>query len=257
MKTKYLLSIVFSLSIILFSSCKEDTPEPMDSADKTVTADFTSDKGDGIAPCTVSFTNTSKNAVSYSWDFGDGNTSILENPTNTYTSAGTYTVKLIATDSQESSTKTASITIEQLAKEYYLTYKIDGVLIEADSLSASRNTISDPRSFSVTGDGGDDNGYLPSFKMLQEESFIGFIKGLQGTYHYSSTSIKHMISYTDANGVKYTTKNDADGVYFYINEVSYTSGGVIDCRFEGFVSNQDGTVRKEIIDGIYRIPFYN
>lgn len=36
-------------------------------------------------------------ATSWSWNFGDGNTSTAQNPSNTYSSAGTYTVTLIAT----------------------------------------------------------------------------------------------------------------------------------------------------------------
>ena len=43
-----------------------------------------------------SFTNTSKNATSYEWDFGDGNTSTEESPTHVYESADEYTVTLIA-----------------------------------------------------------------------------------------------------------------------------------------------------------------
>lgn len=49
------------------------------------------------SPCTVSFTNTSQNAASYFWDFGDGTTATSDNPTHQYTSAGTFTVTLTAT----------------------------------------------------------------------------------------------------------------------------------------------------------------
>jgi gliding motility-associated-like protein len=49
------------------------------------------------APLTVSFTNTSLNASSYSWDFGDGGTSTSASPTHPYTTAGFYNVRLIAT----------------------------------------------------------------------------------------------------------------------------------------------------------------
>jgi gliding motility-associated-like protein len=44
----------------------------------------------------VHFTNTSLYANYYIWDFGDGQTSNLANPTHTYTSNGFYTVTLIA-----------------------------------------------------------------------------------------------------------------------------------------------------------------
>jgi len=42
------------------------------------------------------FTNTSSNAISYYWNFGDGNSSTLANPTHTYLLPGSYTVMLIA-----------------------------------------------------------------------------------------------------------------------------------------------------------------
>lgn len=53
---------------------------------------------------TIQFTNESSRATSYSWDFGDLNSSTAENPSHTYTNNGTYTVELTATSSCNSST---------------------------------------------------------------------------------------------------------------------------------------------------------
>lgn len=63
---------------------------------QNTTATFSGNTLSGCAPLTVQFTNTSTNAVSYSWFFGNGNTSVLTNPANVYSAPGTYTVKLIA-----------------------------------------------------------------------------------------------------------------------------------------------------------------
>ena len=43
----------------------------------------------------VVFTDLSKNATSWQWDFGDGTTSTAQNPVHIYDSLGTYTVTLI------------------------------------------------------------------------------------------------------------------------------------------------------------------
>jgi len=53
---------------------------------------------DGSSNADVTFTNMSNNSDIYNWDFDDGNTSVQTNPTNTFTSAGTYLVQLIATN---------------------------------------------------------------------------------------------------------------------------------------------------------------
>ncbi len=49
----------------------------------------------GCAPYTVSFHNTGRGSE-YHWQFGDGDSSSVANPTHTFDSAGTYRVRLIA-----------------------------------------------------------------------------------------------------------------------------------------------------------------
>ena len=61
-----------------------------------VVANFDAGPTNGVAPLTVWFTNLTSGATSYSWDFGDGNSSTEFSPTNTYTNAGTFTVRLVA-----------------------------------------------------------------------------------------------------------------------------------------------------------------
>lgn len=69
-------------------------------------AAFEADVTTGFAPLTVTFTNQSTDSTSYAWDFGDSNTSTVENPSHTYASAGTYTVTLTATGDSGSDTMT-------------------------------------------------------------------------------------------------------------------------------------------------------
>lgn len=53
---------------------------------------------------TVVFTNTSNNATSYIWGFGDGGTSTEENPTHIYASGGNYKVTLTAINGTDEDT---------------------------------------------------------------------------------------------------------------------------------------------------------
>ena len=67
-------------------------------ADGQTIASFSASPTSGCAPLTVDFTNSSIQANSFYWDFGNGNTSVLPNPTTAYLASGLYTVTLIATN---------------------------------------------------------------------------------------------------------------------------------------------------------------
>ncbi len=65
----------------------------------TGSASFTADVTSGPLPLAVQFANSSEvpGATSYLWDFGDGATSTLQNPSHTYTAEGIYSVLLSVT----------------------------------------------------------------------------------------------------------------------------------------------------------------
>jgi uncharacterized protein (TIGR02145 family) len=72
-----------------------------------ITADFNANATQIEPGANVQFTDLStNNPTSWSWDFGDGNTSSEENPSHTYSSAGTYTVELTVENDYGSDTKT-------------------------------------------------------------------------------------------------------------------------------------------------------
>jgi PKD repeat protein len=83
----------------------EPTPSPTPMPTPTPTpippppqADFVGSPTVCNGQTTVQFTDQSTGEItSWSWDFGDGHTSTLQNPSNFYTSNGLYTVTLAAT----------------------------------------------------------------------------------------------------------------------------------------------------------------
>ncbi len=77
-----------------------------------VTADFetTGDKT-GCAPFVVNFLDLSSDATQWAWDFGNGVTSNLQNPTYVFSEPGFYTITLTASDGIESDTEVKSALI--------------------------------------------------------------------------------------------------------------------------------------------------
>lgn len=81
------------------NGCK-DTVKGTVTVNQTPVAGFTADTITACSvPFTVNFTNTSTGGTNYTWNFGDGNpASTLQNPSHTYTAAGTYSVMLIVSN---------------------------------------------------------------------------------------------------------------------------------------------------------------
>ena len=89
------------------SSLKKSGYVTVSSAVVTPVSNFTGSPTSGAVPLTVQFSDISTNGpTSWSWNFGDGNTSLAENPSHMYSSVGTYTVAMTATNSAGSNTKT-------------------------------------------------------------------------------------------------------------------------------------------------------
>lgn len=78
-------------------------------------ASFKITGGNCAAPCEVTFTNSSQNATTYLWNFGDkspDSTSTVANPKHTYQKAGKFLVKLTASKDGAISTKIDTVVIK-------------------------------------------------------------------------------------------------------------------------------------------------
>jgi PKD repeat protein len=101
---KTTLTLISFAAIALLSltmiSCKEDPADP-----PTVTV-FASVDGYQVA-----FTATVTNADTYSWDFGDGETSAEKDPVHTYAQSGSYTATITVTGDGGDASASTSVTI--------------------------------------------------------------------------------------------------------------------------------------------------
>ncbi len=87
--------LLVALSILTMPSCKKDDDDP-DPENPIASFQFAISETNFLE---VIFTNFSQHATSYSWNFGDGNTSTEESPTHVYAEAGNYNVVLTAANS--------------------------------------------------------------------------------------------------------------------------------------------------------------
>lgn len=108
--TTKLALVIFTAATLV--ACKKTNPVPkQESIKPTAGFTFTLDLQD---PKSISFQNTSKDAVSFSWDFADGKTSTEKDPKHTYAMEGTYKVTLIVS----SSTNTKDTITKAIKTEY-------------------------------------------------------------------------------------------------------------------------------------------
>ncbi|MDO7876327.1 PKD domain-containing protein [Hymenobacter sp. ASUV-10] len=105
---KQLACIGIVSAAILLSTCqsrKDEAPAPIPPvAAFTFTGPFTTNDS-------VRFTNSSTDAVSYKWDFGDGSISTKVAPAHRYQQPGQYTIRLDATNPGGTQSQTTNITI--------------------------------------------------------------------------------------------------------------------------------------------------
>ncbi|MEL6835580.1 MAG: PKD domain-containing protein [Bacteroidota bacterium] len=105
---KFSLKLLFVGIMVMgvtFMGCGDDDENPMPNDEPTAGFTFAANELE------VTFTNSSTNATTYTWDFGDGNTSTEESPTHTYAEDGTYDVTLTAKNGDNSDEDTQSITV--------------------------------------------------------------------------------------------------------------------------------------------------
>jgi len=194
----------------------------------------------------VSFNSASTGTDAYSWDFGDGSTSMEENPVHTYAEIGDYAVTLTAPGAEKSTSATATKTVSvgRINPTAEFTYAVneltvsftgtttDAVSVVWDFGDGNTSTDENPTyTYSAAGD------YLVSF----------MVEGVEGTtdavvtqmitlteptaYKIEGTIIGHPGSWDSVNGLVETvfdgdlnTFVDAPGEYASTGFVGYDFG---------------------------------
>ncbi len=81
-----------------YPGCTDSISKTITVLGAPVTKFSSSDSSSCLAPFNADFTDLTTTATQWSWDFGNGKISQLQNPSNTYDATGSYTVKLTTTN---------------------------------------------------------------------------------------------------------------------------------------------------------------
>jgi PKD repeat protein len=118
-------------------------------------------------------TISDQSSLSYLWDFGDGNTSSGETPTNVYTTSGMYTVTLTVTDDDGDYSKV------------YITIIVENVPPTADA--GSDITVLEDEIITFTGVGDDTTSDIPSLTYSWDFGDCSIGSGPSPTHVYSKS----------------------------------------------------------------------
>ncbi len=140
----------------------------------------------------ITYTNntTGTAPLSYEWDFGDGTTSTLAGPSHTYTTAGSYTVKLKVTNAYGSETATGTVNFSPKAAFSPLS----SVIKTGDTLNFTNNsTGTAPLSYEWNfGDGGTSTQANPSHTYTAAGSYT---VSLKVTNAYGSETVTGSVNF--------------------------------------------------------------
>jgi PKD repeat protein len=110
-----------NVTVIATNACGSSTAQ---SLSVTISPDPTAGFTSSSNLLSVSFTDISTGATSWAWDFGDQNTSTLQNPSHTYATAGTYNVCLTATANGCSNTICHTVTVIAVGVENGIEFQV-------------------------------------------------------------------------------------------------------------------------------------
>jgi len=196
----------------------------------------------GNMPLNVVFTDRSTlSPTSYLWDFGDGVTSDLQNPTHTYTVGGGYTVKLTVTNSGGSNVLTKTNYIYAFDIAPVASFTTNNTSIFGD-VQFTDTSINNPNRWEWNfGDGRTSNDQSPGHRYA-----------LNGTYPVTLMA-------TNAGGTRITTQNVSVVALIQLQINSTQATPIVIEDNKGFNTLTDGMENwnSSVMIGVITSPFTN
>jgi PKD repeat protein len=186
----------------------------------TPCADFTFTKANNCTR-TVSFSDNSSNGPNlFSWDFGDGNTSSMRNPSHTYQTAGTYTVTFIASNATSSDTAIRTVNITSMTAAFTAA----GQRVVGQPINFSSSAVGATSYFWNFGNGQFSSAATPSMIYTNAGQYVVSLAVVnsQGCSAVSSDTLNILITGLDEKSV-------SESIQLYPNP----SNGIFNLRYSG------------------------
>ena len=186
-----------------------------------VQANFSANKFSGCSPLVVTFSNTSQPSNSnWFWDFGNGNTSTLANPSAVFNVSGVYQVKLVVSNGTQKDSVTKAITVFRLPQVEFHAVQTD--VCQGDSLFLINDII--PGDAPITNYAwGFGNGIASSFPTP--------------AHTYSTVGLYNItLVVQDGNGCSANNNKNAYIQVIANPQVSFTASPAISCNVSQLVS---------------------
>jgi len=199
-------------------------------------ADFTGTPLSGTAPMNVQFTDAStRSPTSWSWNFGDSGTATTQNPSHTYTSAGTYDVSLTAANMGGSNATVkagyVSVTAAQVSNQ---ATNIEGMTAKSTIIigdAANKQTLIN---------------YDPATLFQPSQSTVKTRLPNDQIFFFDGHGNPGAIQINEVNGEEFLAQNDDNGYDF--NSTSATYGNLKLAVFSGCHTGETDSIAGNLVD---------
>jgi parallel beta-helix repeat protein len=181
-------------------------------------------------PLAVQFNDTSNNATSWTWDFGDGTTSALQNPAHTYAKSGQYLVTLKALTSDGVLEAAQMLTIGDITSPTVTISPNGGDFSTTQTVTLNATDDSGNQTLYYTTDGSDPR------TSSTRHVYAGPIT-ISTTTTLSYAAVDSSGNWSPVYDEIYTKSGDVQGVVIYVQDASYYTSGSLNDQIQTILDN--------------------
>ncbi len=214
----YSIDGIYTVSLTVSDGTYSGTQTKVDCITAAIypVASFTANQTSGYKGQTIQFTDTSANADSLYWDFGDDTNSTQVNPIHQFSEPGSYTVTLNASNVYGTNIKTMNIEIYDV--DFTANVTEGEIPLNVSFTDLSENAVS--WSWDVDGDGMEDyNTETANHTYETPGEYTVSLTVSDGTYIGTETKVEYITVLNNNDWNPWNDPGSANGEYITIGEL--------------------------------------